>query len=86
MPSHLPNTSSRSATSPLLMNSLLPLTMMLSPSARKRVFMPVASDPASASVMASAPRAPAAMRGRKRCFCASVPMSISGFMPWKVVA
>ena len=29
---------------------------------------------------------PAAMVGRMRCFCASVPKSITGFMPWKLVA
>ena len=38
------------------------------------------------SVMASDTRPPAAMRGSRRCFCSSLPKSISGLMPWKLVA
>ena len=48
------------------------------------VVMPVASEPALGSVMASAPRPPSAMRGSSRCFCSSVPKSISGFMAVEV--
>ena len=48
--------------------------------------MPVASEPASGSVTASALIAPSATRGNNRCFWASVPESISGFIAWKLVA
>jgi hypothetical protein len=74
-----------SATSPLVMKILPPSTRIASPSGTKRVFMPVASDPAVGSVMASAPSPPAAMRGRNRCFCSGLPMSIRDFSPLKVV-
>ena len=68
------------------MNVLPPSTTMSSPSGVKRVLMPVASEPASGSVMASDARPPSAMRGSSRCFCSSLPKSISGFMAWKLVA
>ena len=80
IPAHLPKTRMRSATSPLVMKVLPPLTTMSSPSGVKRVFMPVASEPASGSVMASAPSPPSAMRGSRRRFCSSLPKSISGFI------
>jgi hypothetical protein len=83
---HLPKSRIRSATSPLVMKVLPPSTTTCSPSGVKRVFIPVASDPAEGSVMASAPSPPWAMRGKSRCFCASLPASMSGFMAWKVVA
>ncbi len=83
---HLPNTSSRSAASPLVMKILPPLTTMSSPCGSKRVFMPVASLPAEASVIASDTSAPSATRGRRRAFCSSLPKVISGLMPWNVVA
>src|ERR1019366_1149805 len=70
----------------LVMNSLFPSTTMSSPSGVKRIVMAVASEPPAASVMASEASAPAATRGSKRFFCSSVPKSISGFMPWKLVA
>ena len=56
------------------------------PSGVKRVVMPVASEPASGSVIASAPIAPWATRGSRRRFWSSVPKSISGFIAWKLVA
>jgi hypothetical protein len=59
-----------------------PFTMMSSLSGMNEVFIPVASDPAVGSVMASAPRPPSAMRGRRRVRCSSLPYSIRGFMPW----
>ncbi len=68
------------------MKLLPPVTTMASPSSVKRVRMPVASEPASGSVMASAPSPPAAMRGKSRRFCSSAPKSMSGFIAWKVVA
>ena len=86
MPSHLPNTSRKSATSPLEMNTLSPETTISSPSARNRVRICVASDPAPASVIASAPIEPSATRGSTRWRNSSEPMSITGFMPWNVVA
>ena len=82
---HLPNSSMSSATSPLVMKILPPSTMIASPSGVKRVFMPVASDPAAGSVMASAPSAPAAMRGSHFCFCSGLPISMRDFSPLKVV-
>ena len=68
-------------TSPLVINSLPPSTMISSPSGVNRIFMAVASEPATASVMASDASAPSATRGNNRFFCCSVPKSISGFMP-----
>ena len=47
--------------------------------------MPVASEPASGSVMQRHPSPPAAIFGSRRRFCSSVPKSIRGFMAWKVV-
>src|SRR5204862_847150 len=52
----------------------LPISMR-SPSGVKRVVICVASEPASGSVMHSAPIAPSATRGSKRFFCSSVPRS-----------
>ena len=48
--------------------------------------MAEASEPPLASVMATAARPPAAMRGRKRLFCSGVPNCTTGPMAWKVVA
>ena len=48
--------------------------------------MPVASEPAVGSVIVSEASAPSAMTGSKRCFCSSLPKSISGFIAWKLVA
>ena len=56
------------------------------PSGVNLVVMPVASEPASGSVIASAPIAPSATRGSNRCFCSSLPKSITGFIAWKLVA
>ena len=83
---HLPNTRYRSATSPLVMKVLPPLMTMSSPSGVKLVRMPVASEPAEGSVIASAASPPSAMRGSRRAFCSSLPYSISGLMAWKFVA
>ncbi|KAG1432976.1 hypothetical protein G6F57_022528 [Rhizopus arrhizus] len=63
-----------------------PLMTMSSPRGSKRVRMPVASEPAEGSVMTSEARPPSAMRGRRRCFCSSLPNSIKGLMAWKLVA
>src|SRR6218665_2831865 len=86
MPSHLPNSRYSPARSPLVMKLLPPLTRTSSPTGRNEVRMPVASEPASGSVMASAPRAPSAMRGSRRVFCSSLPQSIKGLMAWEFVA
>ena len=48
--------------------------------------MAEASEPPLASVMATAARPPAAMRGRNRCFCSGVPNCTTGPMAWNVVA
>src|SRR5258706_547253 len=82
MPSHFPNSRYRPAPSPLVMKVLLPLTTISPPSSRNEVRMPVASEPAPGSVMASAPKPPCAMRGSNRCFWPSVPQSMRGFMAW----
>ena len=58
---------------------------MSPPSGRKRVRMPVASEPAFSSVMQSAARPPSAMRGRMRRLRSSLPKSITGLTAWKVV-
>ncbi len=68
------------------MKVLPPDTTTVSPSGVKRVVICVASDPASGSVIASAPIAPSATRGKNLCFCSSVPKSMSGFVAWKLVA
>ena len=78
---HFPKSRIRSATSPLEMKVLPPSITTASPAGVKRVFMPVASEPALGSVIARDPSPPSAMRGRSRFFCSSVPKSISGFMP-----
>ena len=52
---------------------------MSSPSGVNRVFMPVASEPAESSVIASAPSPPSAILGSSRAFCSSLPASISDF-------
>ena len=62
-----------------------PSTTMSSPSGVNRVFMPVASEPAEVSVIASAPSPPSAILGSSRAFCSSLPASISDFNPLKVV-
>ena len=77
---HLPNTNNRSATPPLVMKSFEPSITTSSPSGVNFVCMPVASEPAIASVMTSEPRPPARILGKSRCFCSSVPKSINGFM------
>jgi len=68
------------------MKVLPPDTTTALPSGVNRVVMCVASEPASGSVIASAPIAPSATRGRSLRFCSSVPKSISGFVAWKLVA
>ena len=67
------------------MKVLLPSIRISSPSGVKRVRMPVASDPACASVMHKAPSPPSAILGNSRARCSSVPKSIRGFMAWKLV-
>ena len=47
--------------------------------------MPVASEPASGSVMQKAPSPPSAIFGSRRRFCSSLPKSIKGLMAWKLV-
>ena len=68
------------------MKILPPSTTMSSPASRNRVTMPVASEPAPDSVMASEARAPSATRGSRRAFCSSEPKSITGLIAWKLVA
>ena len=68
------------------MNVLPPSMTTSSPSGVRRVRMPVASEPAPGSVITSDPSPPFAMTGSRRAFCSWVPTSISGFIPWKLVA
>ncbi len=82
---HLPNRRNRSATSPLVMKVLPPSIRIWSPSGVRRVRMPVASEPASGSVMQRQPRPPSAILGSRRRFCSSLPKSIKGFIEWKLV-
>jgi hypothetical protein len=57
-----------------------PFTTIASPSARNRVFIPVASDPAVGSVIVSDASPPRAITGSRRSLCASLPKSMSGFI------
>ena len=62
------------------MKVLVPSTTMCPPSAVKRVFIPVASEPAVGSVMTSEASPPVAITGSSRFFCSSLPKSINGLV------
>ena len=82
---HLPNSRIKSATSPEVMKILPPSMTTSSPSGAKRVFIPVASDPAPGSVIARDAMAPSATRGMMRDLSSSEPKSSTGPMAWKLV-
>ena len=82
---HLPNSRIRSATSPEVMKILPPSMTTSSPSGENRVVIPVASDPALGSVIASEQIAPSATRGMIRALSSSDPKSSTGPMAWKLV-
>ena len=64
------------------MNCLLPLITHSPSSRRAVVFVPPASEPASASVSPKAASAlPCASIGIHSCFCASVPLRHTGIAP-----
>ncbi len=59
---------------PLVTHILVPSRTNSSPSRRAVMRMPCTSEPAPGSVIEKAARySPAAIRGRNRCFCSSVP-------------
>ena len=68
------HTTATSATLPLVIHSLVPVTSQSEPSRRARVRMPPGSEPKSGSVRPKHPMAsPAAMRGSHSFFCSSLP-------------
>ncbi len=70
----LAHTTATSATEPLVIHILAPLSTQSSPSRRAVVRMPPGSEPKSGSVRPKQPSArPAAMRGSHSCFCSSLP-------------
>ena len=75
IPSSVPaQTTATSATEPLVIHNLRPLSTQSEPSRRARVFMAPGSDPTSGSVRPKQPSSsPAAMPGSHRCFCSSEP-------------
>ena len=68
------------------MNVFWPSITIRSPSGVNEVRIPVASEPAVGAVITSEPSPPLTITGSRRFFCSSSPKSMSGFMPWKVVA
>ena len=74
-------TTRRSATTPLVVHSLTPFSVYSEPSSDGTAVVPrrAGSDPTSGSVSRNALISPRAQRGRKRCFCSSVPNSASGW-------
>jgi hypothetical protein len=79
-------TTATSATPPLVIHILVPLTIQSSPSRRARVRIEPGSLPESGSVRPKQPMAsPAAIRGSHSCFCSSEPNFQMGNMasePW----
>src|ERR1700756_3125077 len=75
IPSSVPaHTTATSATEPLVIHNLRPLSTQSEPSRRARVFIAAGSDPTSGSVSPKQPsRSPAAMAGSQCCFCSSEP-------------
>ena len=68
------HTTATSATPPLVIHILVPLSTQSSPSRRARVRMEEGSLPESGSVRPKQPMAsPAAMAGSHSCFCSSLP-------------
>src|ERR1700761_4747432 len=64
-----------SATEPLVIHILRPLTTQSEPSRRARVFIAAGSDPTSGSVNPKQPtNSPLAMPGSHCCFCSSEPL------------
>ena len=67
-------TTATSATEPLVIHILVPLSTQSSPSRLARVRMPAGLEPKSGSVRPKQPIAsPAAIRGSQVCFCSSLP-------------
>jgi hypothetical protein len=73
-------TTRSSARVPFVHQSFSPFSVQKRPSALGVAVVRrfAGSEPASASVSAKAEMAPLARRGKKRCFCSSVPNSVSG--------
>ena len=75
--SFLAYTTSTSASGPLVIHILVPLSTQRSPLNSARSFMLTTSEPAFGSDMASAPTySPEISFGRYFCFCSSVPLRL----------
>ncbi len=73
-------TTTSSAITPLVVQSLLPLIRYAEPSSVRVAvaFIRAGSEPTSGSVSRKAVTAPAAQRGRYSCFCSGVPKTFTG--------
>src|SRR5690606_14610806 len=75
------HTTATSATEPLVIHILVPLSTQTSPPRRARVRIPAGVDPQSGPVVPEhAPSSPAAIPRSQACFCSSLPSFQSAYM------